>query len=152
MGVSINNLPVRALSLSDQFPFFSTPNGQDSRNSIAELLKLISENVANDSTVTQYFAPSASGWSVAVLAVPQGSSVWLLITPAAGYAAGTITLPDVALLVDRQEVLVSCTESVAALTVNGNGALVNGAPGSLSAADAFRLKFDKTHVAWYRAG
>jgi hypothetical protein len=59
----------------------------------------------------------------------------------------------VATVVDKQEVLVNCTQQVTALTVNGNGAVaVTGEPASLGADDYFRLKYDAIMRTWYRVG
>ena len=94
----------------------------------------------------QYAAPSATGFSVAVA---QADS-WLILTPVAGYAAGTIVLP--ATRSNGQIVQVNCTQSVATLTVNGNGTTVTGAPASLSANGFFKLQFDAVLSAWFRVG
>jgi hypothetical protein len=101
---------------------------------------------------TQYAAPNATGFAVAINPTNQGGSVYLLLTPAAGYAAGTITLPLQAYCSDEQEVLVSCTQAVTTLTVSGNGSTVNGAPTTLAANGFFRLRFDGVLKAWYRIG
>ena len=103
---------------------------------------------AADDKVTQYAAPSSTGFSIQVLSGPR----WLILTPGGGYAAGTIVLPAVATCVDKQELLVNCTQSVGTLTVSGNGATVTGAPTSLSANGFFRLRFDALASVWYRVG
>jgi hypothetical protein len=81
-----------------------------------------------------------------------GENVYLLLTPTGTLAAGTITLPALASAVDGQQVLVSCTQIVTALTVAGNGATVNGAPTTLAANGFFRLRFDGVNNSWYRVG
>lgn len=105
--------------------------------------------LGNDKTL-QYFAPSATGWSVPIAS--ESTSVWLIITPTAGFAAGTITLPSVINAVEGQEILVNCTQSVGALTINGNGGNVIGAPTALSANGFFLLKFEPILKNWYRVG
>lgn len=153
MGASINNLPARTPSAGDQVPFFSSPNGQDSRCSITELAALIAQSYSvPGALVTQFAAPLATGFTVAVAPPTSGASMWVIITPAAGYAAGTIVYPAVDTLADGQELLFVCTESVGTLTTNGNGAVVNGAPAALSGDDYFRMKFSKVAVQWYRIG
>ena len=102
--------------------------------------------------VTQYAAPAATGFSVAVAPPATGVSVFLLLTPAASYSAGTIILPAPPSCADGQQLLVSCTQAVAALTVNGNGSSVNGAPAALAANGFFRMRFDGVLLAWYRVG
>jgi hypothetical protein len=103
---------------------------------------------AADDKVTQYAAPSATGFSVQIL----DGARWLVLTPSASYAAGTIVLPNVAGVVDKQELLVNCTQGVSTLVVSGNGATVTGAPTALSANGFFRMRFDALASVWYRVG
>lgn len=100
---------------------------------------------------TQYAAPSSSGFSVQI--TDTSANTHLILTPTAGMAAGTIILPNVTSAIDKQEVLVNCTQQVTALTVNGNGAVaVTGEPSSLGADDFFRLKYDALTQTWFRIG
>lgn len=99
----------------------------------------------------QYASPSATGFSVAI--TNSSANTHLILTPTAGFATGTIVLPAIANVVDKQEILVNCTQQVVTLTVDGNGAgAVTGEPSSLGADDFFRLKYDATTDAWYRVG
>lgn len=101
--------------------------------------------------VTQYASPSATAFNIPV--TPGADNIWLILTPTAGFATGTITLPPVAGVVDKQEVLVNCTQQVTALTVNGNGAIaVTGEPTSLGADGFFKLRYDFFSSSWYRVG
>jgi hypothetical protein len=100
--------------------------------------------------VTQYAAPSSTGFNISITA---GSNIHLILTPTAGFATGAITLPPVAGLVDKQDVIVNCTQQVTAFTINGNGATaVTGEPSSLGADDFFRMKYDLQTSTWYRIG
>lgn len=130
-------------------------NGQDYRLSITELLDFVQNGITlppfgQPIFNTQYAAPSSTGFNVQI--TNGDDNVHLILTPTAGFAAGTITLPLVAGAVDKQEVLVNCTQQVTALTVNGNGATVTGEPTALGADDFFRLKFDLPTQVWYRIG
>ncbi len=129
-------------------------NGQDYRMLPESLITYIQDNLDFQSAMqTQYYAPAATGFSVTIAPITAGDNVHLILTPAAGYAAGTIVLPAVAGVVDKQEVLVNCTQSVATLTIDGNGAVaVTGAPASLSSNGFFRLKYDAVLQTWYRIG
>lgn len=149
---TINQLSsVDAVVSSDQVPIYSSTNGDARKASMATLLAFFSGQItANDDKVTQYAAPAATGFTVTINNGP--NSVWLVLTPIAGYAAGTLTLPAVANCVDRQEVLVNTTQAVTTLTVNGNGATVIGAPTTLAANAFFRLRFDAVLDVWYRVG
>jgi hypothetical protein len=149
---TINQLSaVDAVVSSDQVPIYSSANG-DARKASMSVIKdyVLSDATVADDKVTQYAAPAATGFTVTVN--DSSDSVWLILTPLAGYAAGTITLPAVANCVDRQEVLVNTTQAVTTLTVSGNGATVIGAPTTLAANAFFRLRFDAVLDVWYRVG
>jgi hypothetical protein len=103
--------------------------------------------------VSQYAAPSATGFSVSIGGVNVYDDVHLILTPVAGYAAGAITLPAAIGCRDKQEVTVNCTQAVTALAVNANGALaVTGAPTTLTANAFFKLCYDLPTSTWYRIG
>ena len=149
---TINQLSaLDSVSGGDQVPVFSTNNG-DTRRVPASVLKEFCQDgiTANDDKITQYSSPSATGFSVQVNNA--SSSVFLLLTPTGGFAAGTLVLPVQANCIDRQEILVFCTQSVATLTINGNGSTVLGAPTTLAANGFFRLRFDNVNKVWYRVG
>lgn len=152
----INQLSaVDQLAGGDNLPVFDTSNGDARKVSVTALLAYIQANLTFPSAAfeTQYAAPSATGFSVTIAPPADGDNVHLILTPVAGYAAGTIVLPISTSVADKQEVLVNCTEAVTTLTVNGNGALaVTGEPATLAANDFFRLKYDAATQTWYRIG
>lgn len=148
MTVAINDLTsATALSGSDQFPI-SSGFDRDTRKASLDLIEtwLQANLTFPGQLVQQYAAPSATGFSVTVAAADS----WLILTPVAGYAAGTIVLPSVRS--NRQVVQVNCTQSVTTLTVSGNGTTVTGSPTTLAANAFFRLQYDSTLNAWYRVG
>lgn len=152
---TINQLSaVDQLSVSDLLPVFSTQNGDARKASLAVLAAFIQSQLKEPNGLqTQYFAPNATGFAVTVAPAEDGESVFLLMTPTADFAAGTITLPPLASCADGQEVLVSSTHAVTTLTVAGNGATaVNGAPSTLTANGFFRLRYDGIAQSWYRIG
>lgn len=151
---NINELAqVTSLSSADLLIIWNTPNGDSRKVSVNSLVQFIQEQItAGDDEETQYFAPNATGFSVTISPTVTGNDVWLNMTPVAGYAAGTITLPPVAECIDQQEVLVTSTQAVTTLTVGANGSTVNGAPATLAANGFFRLKFNAINTSWYRAG
>lgn len=151
--MTIQNLSQTDAAAGDSLPFFSVANGADRRTSITQLVALIQSLLTASGTfLTQYATPNASAFNVAIDPPTDGDSVYLLLTPTGGFAAGTITLPAQAECQDGQELLVSCTQAVTTLTVAGNGATVNGAPTTLAANGFFRLRYDGVLGAWYRVG
>ncbi len=145
----INKLAtIDELEAGDLLPFWDTSNGDARKGSLSLLLTFLAASLAISNLFTrQNAAPSATGFTVTV----GSGNTWLILTPVAGYAAGTVTLP---IGVDGQEVLVNCTQVVTALTVaaGADGASVIGAPTTLAANDFFRMRFDDTSNAWYRIG
>ena len=140
-----------SVSDGDHVPFFSTNNGDTRKASLSTLKTYFQTGVtANDDKLTQYSAPSATGFSVQVNNA--SNSVWLILTPTGTFATGTLILPTLANCIDRQEILVNSTQVVTTLTINGNGATVTGAPTTLTANSFFRLRFDNVAKVWYRVG
>jgi len=152
--VAINNLSkVTSLASSDLLAVFSSSSGVDSGVTLATLLSWLQTQLsASGKYMTQYAAPAATGFSVTVAPAATGTSVYLLMTPGASYAAGTILLPAKSSCVDQQEVMVSSTQAITTLTVSGNGATVNGAPSTLATNGFFKLRYDGVFGAWYRVG
>lgn len=151
---TINQLcRVNSVSAGDLAAIFSTENGDARAASMSVLLAYFqSQMTASGTFTTQYSSPNATGFSVTITPLASGGNIFLLLTPLAGYADGEIVLPALANCVDGQEMLVSCTQAVTTLAVDGNGATVNGAPAALTANGFFRLRFDGVNDSWYRIG
>lgn len=151
--MSIERLNQGDATTAAQIPFYDPANGVDRRTPLSQIAEVLSGLTAAGGFITQYAAPNATGFSVAIAPPTDGASMLLLLTPAAGYAAGTITLPAQAACVDGQEVLVTSTQTVTTLTTAGNGATVYGAPAGLTAVvPFFRMRFDGVAKNWYRVG
>lgn len=148
---SIDRLSQSTPTAAAQVPFYDTTAGADRRASLADIAALLQTLLsASGSLKTQYASPNATGFSVTVSPPVAGVSVHLLMTPLAGYAAGTVVLP--AAPADGQEVVVTSTQAITALAVPGNGATVNGAPSTLAANGFFRLRYDQINNTFYRIG
>lgn len=146
---------VSTLTTADLIALFSNSLGNDAAATLGTLLTFLQSQLSAAGVfVTQYAAPNATGFNVLIAPPQPGQSMFLLLTPNAGYAAGTITLPAQAACIDGQELLVTTTQLVTALIVAGNGATaVNGAPTTLAAANAFfRMRYDGPAKSWYRVG
>lgn len=139
------------LSGSDLLPLYSQANGDARKISLTNFLNwLESQQIATqDNKVTQYAAPLAAA---TVLLRDDQNSVWLILTPAGTIASATLKLPLVSNCVDRQEILVNCTQIITTLTIDANGSSVIGAPAALAANGFFRLRWDAVLQTWYRVG
>lgn len=149
---TINQLSAAdSLSDGDLLPVYSQNNG-DARKAALSLLAayLQGKITSTDDKTTQYAAPSATAFNIQIAGT--GQSIWLILTPTGAFADGTLTLPPVAGVLDKQEILVNTTQAVTALTIAGNGATVTGAPTTLAANAFFRLRFDGVTDTWYRVG
>lgn len=152
--MGIQQLNQGTMTAASSIPFYDPTNGCDRRGSVSDLAQLVSDSLpgAPGGLITQYAAPNATAFTLNVSPPEAGENMWLLITPTGTFAAGTVALPAAALCQDTQEVLVTSTQIITALTVNGNGSTVNGAPTTLAANGFFRLRFDGVFRAWYRVG
>lgn len=157
MGQYINQLnALDTLQSGDNIAVGSGSYGDDRRAALTTLLSYLQSNLiivdasAMSEYTTQYAAPSATGQNIQV--TDTDDNTHLIITPIAGYAAMTITLPESTNIIDKQDILVNCTQAVTTLTIAGNGATVVGAPTTLVANDFFRLKYDANGTTWYRVG
>lgn len=145
-----------SLVAGDNIAVGSSTNGDDRRAAISTLQSYLQSNLTiTDASAfaeyaTQYAAPSATGQNIQV--TDGDDNIHLIITPVAGYAAMTITLPTSTNCIDKQDILINCTQAVTTLTVAGNGATVTGAPTTLAANAYFRLKYDLAGTTWYRVG
>ena len=134
-----------SLSLGDMLAAFILDNGDTRKIPMSLVLAFMEENLSRGTLETAYSAPAATGFSVNA-----ESNTHLILTPLAGYAAGTIAIP--ASPTDRDEFLCNCTQAVTTLTINGNGKSVVGGPATLAANAFFRLKYDGVLSTWYRIG
>lgn len=148
-------MAIERLSLIDTITsstyFAVNVNNQDYRaaaNTVAQYIQ--SQGAAGDGKIIQYAGPTSTGFSVTIN--NSSASVWLVLTPNATMAAGTIVLPDVANCVESQEIIVSSSQTVTALTINLNGALGVGTPTTISSGGFFTLRFEPILKTWYRVG
>ena len=154
MGTSIDKLSAKAtLVAGDQIPVYSAADGDARRISGTVLAAFVASSVQTvDNKLTQYSSP-ATGVTVTIAPVAAGGSVWLILTPTGTIAALTIALPASGAAVDKQEVLVNCTQIITTLTVSATGLTVTGAPTTLATANGFFLmRFDAVASVWYRVG
>jgi hypothetical protein len=145
---TINQLSaINSLSAGDNILVYAPGEGDTRRASLSTLLAFFESYFADPDYTTQISAPTSSGFNLQLGA--QTQSLFLIINPTGAFAAGTITLPPVASCFDRQEILVVSSQSIAALTVNGNGATLIGTPGALGVGGFFTIRFNKLQTAWY---
>lgn len=144
-----------SVTAGDWFAIYKTNEGDFYGVSTAVVLAWIQANLTFPSAgrpepTTQYAAPAATAFNVQI--TDADDDIHLILTPLAGYADGTITLPLSTNLRDKQIVIVNCTQAVTTLVVDGNGATVAGAPVAFAANDYFTLKYDIAVNSWYRIG
>ena len=145
---TINQLPTASsLSSSDQIPVYSSSNGDARKASLTTLRTWFEDNFASPEFETVLEAPTGSGFNIQLSASTE--NIWLIANPTGAFAAGTVTLPPVADCFDGQQIIVTCSEAVTALTVAGNGATIVGAPTALGTGGFFSLRFRESQDTWY---
>lgn len=146
----LGNLSLADVQSSDLLKIYSQRYGGEAALSLSILASYVlaqaSTTPSGIDLLTQYAAPSATGFTATVGV----SNTWLVLTPAAAYATGTIALP----VADHgDEVLVNSTQAVTTLTVSAQpGDSVVGAPTTLAANGFFRLRYDEVLNRYYRVG
>lgn len=145
---TINNLSsVDSLASGDQFPIYDASNGDARKVSASALLTFFQSNFASPDVEVQITAPTSSGFNLQMTA--STDSIWAIVNPTGAFAAATITLPALADSFDGQTILVTCSNSITALTVDGNAAIVIGAPTTLGVGGFFALRFMESQGTWY---
>jgi len=140
------------LTAGDLLPIWRTNNSDTRKTSLTALQSFMQTNLTFSAGqfVVQYAAPVATGFSVSLLS--NTNNQWLILTPLAAYAAGTITFPLLSSVADNQEILIFSTQTVTTLTLSGNGATIVGAPVGISQNGALRFKFNALASTWYVIG
>lgn len=143
------------LSAGDLLPVWKTNNGDTRKAAMSVLQAYMQNNLTFPSVaagvsqfVVQYASPVATGFTVTL---PSNSNnQWLILSPTGAFAAGTITFPPIASLADNQEIIITSTQAITALTISGNGATVIGAPATVAQNGSYRFKYNLLGTAWYR--
>jgi hypothetical protein len=145
---NINQLSsIDTLQMGDLLAVWAPNNGDTRKSSLSTLVSFMQQNLKVPGTLTtQYAAPSATGFTVTVTSADK----WLILSPTAGFAAGTIVLPTAPS--DKQVISVNCTQPIASLVVSAGATTVTGAPILLLANDFFTMRYDAATDAWYRVG
>ncbi len=141
-----------SVAAGDVVPVYVQNQGDARGASMTVISDFVLSNLEISGTdfVTQYALPAASGFSIQVNNTSENTH--LIISPTGPFAAGTIVLPLAANLIEGQQVMVTCTQAVTALTVSPNGSASIGAPTGLTINQSFLLKYDSASFTWYMVG
>lgn len=123
-------------------------NGIYETAAVSAFQTYMQSNLVLSTKVTQFSSPSATGFSVSISSAAY--STWLILTPLATYATGTIVLPVGAS--DKTEVTVNCTQIVTTLTTSFASGTVVGAPTTLAVNGFYTMKYNASTTTWYRVG
>jgi hypothetical protein len=157
---SINKLTATdAIALGDFFAIDDRSAGGDRKLPYSVLKAAIEALIAAGQTgkkseYTKQFSTPVTGGTITITdGSNDDSNMWLIVTPAGTLANLAIKFPAVANLVDKQEILVNCTQDITALTFDKNGATdIIGEPTALTANDFFKFKYESQTLNWYRVG
>lgn len=146
---TINQLAtIDTVNSGDLLPTYSASNGDARKMSIGALLTYFKETFTSPTFVTSITAIE-NGQTVS--ATDDSTNQWVLLTPAGTIATGTVVLPISTGLVDGQEVMVTSSNTITALTINGNGSTVEGGPTTIGATSPFKLRYNLLTTSWYKA-
>lgn len=142
---------IDSFSDDDSIPLYQEKNEDTRRGTVALLVEhILSSGNLSSKLVSQYASPT-TGSTVSI--TDSSDNAHLILTPAGTLATLTVQLPAVASVVDKQEIVVTSTQIITALTVDINGATnIFGAPTTLTAGGFFKLKYDAVLSNWNRVG
>lgn len=143
---NINQLSsMDTLSGGDLIPVWAQTNGDTRKAPMSLVASYVTGTIELpvDISRSQYSAPSATGFTVAVTS----PNTWLILSPTNAFAAGTIVLPTG--VPDLSMVSIVTTQAITALTVSTSGAAIVGAPTSATANTAFTMRYDALTNSWY---
>lgn len=141
-----------SVSAGDVLPVYVQNQG-DARGaamSVIAAFVLSTIEISGTDFVTQYALPASSGFSIQVNDTSENTH--LIISPTGSFAAGTIVLPAFANLIEGQQVMVTITQPLSALTITPSGSSVIGAPSGLATNQTFVIKYDSASTTWYMIG
>lgn len=148
---TIPNLSATDVIVSgDQFVTFKLSNGDNRKVAASVLLSYMQNNLVLPDFTTQYASPTITGETIFV--IDSGISVYLMLTPTDGFATMVIVFPLLSNIVDKQEILITCSKQVTSLTITPNGAIVCGEPSSIIADGFFKMRYDAINTTWRRVG
>ncbi len=144
---SVDGLPTGpTITSSDLAAGFSKAAGIDVHWTWATVLTFFRNNFTSPTFIKTAIAPEAGDTK----AVPDDSNnSWMRMAPAGTLATLTIKFPTLANCADGQEILITSTQIVTTLTVNGNGATVNGAADTSATNWFTKYRFSTDDSAWY---
>ncbi|MDV7446168.1 transcriptional regulator [Acinetobacter baumannii] len=141
-----------ALETGDQFVIYK--GGCTDFRAVPQdiVLQWVLDNIqipAPISAKIQRFNPNAV-FTVEIENNPVGT--YLVMNPSISLASGTIKLPPFESVTDGQELLVTSSQQITNLTIDGNGAALIGDPNTIAASGFFKLKCERVSQTWYRVG
>lgn len=141
-----------SVAAGDVVPVYVQSQGDARGASMSVISDFVLSNIEISGTdfVTQYALPAATGFSVQVNDTSENTH--LIISPTGSFATGTIVLPAFANLIEGQQVMVTITQPLAALTITPSGSTIIGAPAGLTTNQTFALKYDQASTTWYMVG
>lgn len=137
---------IASLSSGDLVPVYAQSNGDARAAPMSAILAFVENNFASPDYQNITVAP-LDGFTIEL--DKSTKSIWLILSPAAGLTLGTIVLPEPADCFDGQTIVVTSSEAIAGLVVNGNGGTVNGAPSAIAADGFFSLRFHRVTSTWW---
>lgn len=121
-----------------------------SLNQVKDLMlsSLIEDGEVQHKPITQYSNPK-DGFSVKIDDT-KGVDVHLILNLSSSYNVGVVILPQNIYSNDKQEIIVTSTNSITDFSLQVNEGTIRGEPNSLAANESFTLMFDKLYKTWYR--
>lgn len=132
---------IDALTNSSQFPVMTGINSSTKRVPASNLKSFIFDDIRQEES------PS-TGFNIQIN--DSNENVFLILSPGASLASGTLTFPLNTNAADKQIISIFSENQITSITFDGNGATVFGEPSALAAESYLTFRYDLTNDAWYR--
>lgn len=142
-------LPVtQTVSAGDMLPIFVQDQGVSMAAALSTIAAYIQALLSPANYWENVFSIPTAGQSIA--ASLSTNNLWYVLQPAGTIATLTVALPSVSTAIDGQEVMLSTTNTVTALTLTSTGSTIIGASSGLSATTPQRFKYVQALSTWMR--
>lgn len=140
----------QSVQSGDLLPVFSQNNGITMSVALSTIATFIQSLLTSPSVYIPVYSIPLTG-----TVIPDNGATynkWLIIQPAGTIAALTVTFPPYGVAIEGQEMQITSTQTVTALTILAVGSTVIGANAGLSPTTPITFKYNQPLNTWFRFG
>ena len=140
----------QTVSSGDLLPVYSQTKGMTMAAALSTIAAYIQTLLTSPLTYVPIYSVPLTG-----TVIPDNGQTynkWIIIQPAGTIAALTVTFPPFGVAIDGQEIQLTSTQTITALTISAVGSSVIGANAGLSTTTPITFKYNQPLNVWFRFG